>query len=320
MMREDAEPNVAATRYPLGFPRRIPMASKPLPLPVWDRKAGRLVEEFMDDAPSTYESRPRRSLNQWLESHPLYDWLLAAYQNSRFSAKNIAPFIRKHAIDMSEFETGPYRSYAEFFERRFRPGVRRFPSEPACMGAFAEARYMAWELADAAQQFPVKGYSLDAARILASAALAQSFTGGPVILARLSPMDYHHAHYFDDGRTVEHHRAGGRLWTVNWHALLNKPDILFRNERQIHILETANFGRVGFVEIGALSVGRIVQMHWVDDPYTRGQEKSVFRFGGSAIVVFGERGRWRPAADLLENTAKGIETLLRLGEPVASRE
>jgi hypothetical protein len=54
----------------------------------------------MDDSPSTYESKPRRSLNQWLESHPIYDWLLAAYQNSRLSAKNIAPFVRKHGIDM----------------------------------------------------------------------------------------------------------------------------------------------------------------------------------------------------------------------------
>jgi hypothetical protein len=30
--------------------------------------------EFMDDAPSTYESQPRRSLNPWLESHPLLAW------------------------------------------------------------------------------------------------------------------------------------------------------------------------------------------------------------------------------------------------------
>ena len=295
------------------------MASKPLPLPVWDRKAGRLVEEFMDDAPSTYESQPHRSLNQWLESHPLYDWLLAAYQNSRFSAKNIEPFIRKHRIDMSEFEPGPYRSYAEFFERCFRPGVRTFPTEPGSMGAFAEARYFGWERLEPWQQFPVKGHSLDAARILGDE-IARSFEGGPVILARLSPMDYHHVHYFDDGRTSEHHRAGGRLWTVNRHALLTKPDILFRNERQVNILETANFGRVGFVEIGALSVGRIVQAHPLDAPFTRSEEKSVFRFGGSAIAVFGETSRWRPAADILQNTAKGIETLLRLGEPIASRD
>jgi hypothetical protein len=44
------------------------------------------------------------------------------------------------------------------------------------------------------------------------------------------------------------------------------------------------------------------------------------RFGGSAIAVFGETSRWRPAADILQNTAKGIETLLRLVEPIASRD
>jgi phosphatidylserine decarboxylase len=81
---------------------------------------------------------------------------------------------------------------------------------------------------------------------------------------------------------------------VNWHALQNKPDILFRNERLIHILETKNLGQLAFVEIGALSVGRIVQMHRVEEPFIRGDEKSMFKFGGSAIVAFGEPGRWVP--------------------------
>jgi phosphatidylserine decarboxylase len=66
------------------------------------------------------------------------------------------------------------------------------------MGAFAEAGYMAWEQPDPAQQFPIKGHSLDAGRVLGSEALAQSFAGGPVVLARLSPTDYHHVHYFDE--------------------------------------------------------------------------------------------------------------------------
>jgi hypothetical protein len=75
------------------------MAARPLPLPLWDRKAGKLVDEFIDDAANTYESEPRRSLNPWLESHPLYDWILAAYQNSRLSRRKIAPLIRKHRIN-----------------------------------------------------------------------------------------------------------------------------------------------------------------------------------------------------------------------------
>jgi phosphatidylserine decarboxylase len=138
-----------------------------------------------------------------------------------------------------------------------------------------------------------------------------------VLLVRLAPVDYHHVHYPDQGRTLEHDRLGKRLWTVNWHALLNKPDILFSNERNITILATSNFGRLAFVEVGALSVGRIVQVHPLDTPFARGQEKSVFRFGGSAIVVFGEPGSWRPAGDVLAQTKQGVETFVRLGEPIA---
>jgi phosphatidylserine decarboxylase len=295
------------------------MAANPLPLPVWDRQAQKRVNEFMDDSQSTYESQPRRSFNQLLESHPLYDWMLAAYQHSRRSARKIAPFIGKHKIDMSEFEPVQYRSYAEFFERRFRAGVRSFPPDPGTMGAFAEAPYFAWQRVAADQRFPIKGASLDAAQILGGAELARSFAGGPILLARLAPVDYHHVHYCDDGQTLQHAWEGHRLWTVNWHALQNKPDILFRNERRINILQTKNFGRIGFVETGALSVGRILQVHPLDQPFHRGEEKSVFRFGGSAIVVFGEADAWRPAQDLLKNTRQGIETLVRLGNEIARR-
>jgi phosphatidylserine decarboxylase len=291
--------------------------SKPLPLPVWDRQRGKLVQEWMEDHKLTYESEPDHSIAQWIKSHPLYDRLYAAYENSRLSKREVEPFIRKYGIDMSEFEPVEYRSFAEFFDRRFRPGVRAFPTAPEEMGAFAEARYLAWERWDVPQQFPVKGHSLSAEQILGNAQRTRPFLDGPVLLVRLAPVDYHHVHYPDQGRTLEHDRLGKRLWTVNWHALLNKPDILFSNERNITILATSNFGRLAFVEVGALSVGRIVQVHPLDTPFARGQEKSVFRFGGSAIVVFGEPGSWRPAGDVLAQTKQGVETFVRLGEPIA---
>jgi phosphatidylserine decarboxylase len=290
--------------------------AKPLPLPVWDRQGGKLVSEWMGDHTPTYESEPQRSMTQWLKSQPLYDWLYAAYENTRLSARQIEPFVRKYHIDMNEFEPVAYRSFAEFFDRRFRPGVRKFPSAPGEMGAFAEARYLAWDRLQDGQHFPVKGNSLSAEQILGNAQRARPFIGGPVLLVRLAPVDYHHVHYPDHGRTLDHDRRGHRLWTVNWHALLNKPDILISNERNISILETRHFGRLAFVEVGALSVGRIVQVHPLDAPFQRGEEKSVFRFGGSAIVVFGEPGMWRPSDDLLEHTKEGVETLVRLGEPV----
>ena len=288
------------------------------PLPLWDREAQTLTQEFMPDSPATYDSHPRRSLTNWLQSHPAYDWLVAAYQDTRLSARKIEPFIKKHNIDMSEFEPGPYETYADFFERSFRPGARTFPVDAARMGAFAEARYFAWDKLLSGQEFPVKGHSLSAENLLGSVDRARPFEGGPVILARLSPVDYHHLHYPDDGITIENHRLGKRLWTINSNALRNQPDILFRNERKAQILETKNFGRLGFIEIGALSVGRIVQGHPLDRPFARGEQKSVFRFGGSAVVLFGEPGSWRPSADLLQKTSEGVETLVRLGDEIAS--
>jgi len=273
----------------------------------------------MDDHKPTYESQPRRSITQWIKSQPLFDWLVAAYQNTRWSARQIEPFIRKYQIDMSEFEPVKYRSYAEFFDRRFRPGVRQFPSAADQMGAFAEARYFAWDRLQANQRFPIKGHSLCPEQILGNAQRARPFIGGAVFLVRLAPVDYHHVHYCDDGNTLDHGRIGRRLWTVNRHALENKQDILFSNERNVNILQTPHFGRLGFVEVGALSVGRIDQTHPLELPFRRGQEKSVFRFGGSAIVVFGEPGAWRPSDDLLQRTREGVETLVRLGETVGVR-
>jgi phosphatidylserine decarboxylase len=271
----------------------------------------------MNDHPSTYESEPRRSLTQWLESEPLYDWLLAVYQNTGWSARQIEPFVRKHNIDMSEFKPVLYRSFAEFFDREFKPGVRPFASAPTDMPAFAEARYFGWEKVTAQQQFPIKGYSLNVEQVLGSAQRAAPFRNGPVLLARLSPMDYHHLHYPDDGSTLEDDRIGRSLWTVQWHALQHQPDIIIRNERQINILQTSNFGKLAFVEVGAMSVGRIVQVHPLDTRYQRGDEKSVFKFGGSAVVVFGEAGKWRPADDILQHTQENIETLVRLGDVIA---
>jgi len=68
-----------------------------------------------------------------------------------------------------------------------------------------------------------------------------------------------------------------------------------------------------------MSVGRIVEVHPREIPFHRGEEKSVFKFGGSAIVLFGEPRKWRPADDILQHTAQSIETLVRLGDTIGLR-
>jgi phosphatidylserine decarboxylase len=102
-------------------------------------------------------------------------------------------------------------------------------------------------------------------------------------------------------------------------ALQFKPDILITNERQVNILDTAHFGKIAYVEVGATMVGKIIQSHAMDQPFRRGDEKGYFLFGGSSVVVLGEPGAWMPDADLLQQTAQGRETLVRLGERIGAR-
>lgn len=291
------------------------------PIAVWNRYTDQIEEELLSDSPTTYETRPRRSPMQWITSQPLYDNLYAKMQHTHRSKKKIEPFVREHGVKMEEFapsDPQAYPAFGDFIIRPFRPGARSFTKVPGEMPAFAEARYMGWEKLDPEQRFPVKGHSLSAERILGGAERAGPFIGGPVLLVRLSLVDYHHMHYPDSGRTLEQDWLGKRNWTVSWQALQHKEDILFENERQVNVLETTNFGRLGFVELGALNVGRIVQVHPVETPFQRGDHKSMFRFGGSAIVVFGQAGAWRPNDDPLKHTEEGLETFVRLGDAVAT--
>ena len=64
-------------------------------------------------------------------------------------------------------------------------------------------------------------------------------------------------------------------------------------------------------------VGKIVQTHPREQSFERGEEKGYFLFGGSTVILYGERGAWEPEKDLVENTKAGREVLVELGQPVA---
>lgn len=221
---------------------------------------------------------------------------------------------------MAEFEPALFRSFDDFFTRRFRKGARTFPSDPADFGAIAEARYLAVEQTEPTTFLPIKGASLQVFSILGSLAETHSsrFVGGAALVARLAPVDYHRFHFPDRGRILARVREHGPLHSVNPRALQAKGDILFTNERDITVLETENFGLVAMVEVGALMVGTIEQT-FSGTRFERGQEKGMFHFGGSTVVILGQPGAWKPSPDLLERSRRGVESLVRLGEPIGRK-
>jgi phosphatidylserine decarboxylase len=290
----------------------------------WDRAAGREETEQVYGEGAVrwlYESRVGRVLADGPLTAPWFSSLYGALQSSALSRRKIRPFIEAFRIPMQEYVDPGFGSFNDFFIRRFRPGARPFAPDPAVLAAPAEARYLAWERVSANDAFPVKGVHLSAEALLGGGDRARPFAGGPLLLARLCPTDYHRFHFPDGGRVLEHYRLGGRLHSVNPVALRYRGEILSTNERQVTLLETDGFGRLAYVEVGALCVGRIVQSAPLvpGTRFARGDEKGYFLFGGSTVVVLGEPGKWKPDADLLEQTARRMETLVRLGSPVARR-
>lgn len=247
--------------------------------------------------------------------------LYGALQSSSISQRKIKPFIEDFHIDMEDylpqighsFDDGPgYDDFNHFFIRRFKDGKRRFPQEPTFLGAPSEARYFAYEKIDESEKIPVKGKFLTPRALINNIKWNDTFKDGPLLLARLCPVDYHRFHFPDKGVVLDEFTNHGELHSVNPIALKKRPDIFARNERQVTIIDTECFGKMAYIEIGATMVGKIVQ-NYEGPNFKRGQEKGYFLFGGSTVVIIGEKGKWLPDNDLLDYTKKGMETYLKLG-------
>ena len=80
-------------------------------------------------------------------------------------------------------------------------------------------------------------------------------------------------------------------------------------------MHTDNFGDVVQIEFGAMMVGKICNYHR-EYNFIKGEEKGMFKFGGSTIVQLFEKDRIRPDSDILRNTRDGFETVVHYGEKV----
>lgn len=254
--------------------------------------------------------------------------IYGAFQDMPASHRKVRPFIEKFNVQIDDYEGGTrpaldkrdsYRTFNEFFIRRFKEGKRPFVEDKNKMGAFAEARYVGYDSINDESTYPVKGKFLKAKDLIGDEDTAKIFEGGPLMIARLCPVDYHRYHYPDNGIVSKHYPIRGAYDSVNPFALRYKGEIFIQNERYVSILETENFGKLAYIEVGAICVGKIVQSHRWSEPFKKGDEKGYFLFGGSTVVLVGEKGLWKPSQDIISNTAKGVETYLHLGQEVATK-
>jgi phosphatidylserine decarboxylase len=123
---------------------------------------------------------------------------------------------------------------------------------------------------------------------------------------------YHRYCYIDDGKKGENVFIPGKLHTVRPIALRSVP-VFTENCREYTLMDTENFGTVAQIEVGAMLVGKIANLHG-SGHMTRGEEKGRFLYGGSTIVVLLQKDAVKLRDDLWEMTAKEEEVPVKMGE------
>ncbi len=265
-----------------------------------------------------YENPVGRASTELLVKRALLSRIYGWRMNRRFSAQQILPFISQYDLDVDEFAKSPfaYRSFNDFFFRALKEGARPVaaPGNDRVAVLPADGRHLAFQNVDGAEGFYAKGQRFDLGAFLGDTALARDYAGGSLLISRLCPVDYHRFHFPVAGTPGEPRLLNGWLYSVSPIALRRNLAYLWENKRMLTLVETAHFGRVAIVEIGATMVGSIRQTHVAGKPVAKGDEKGLFRFGGSCVVTIFAPGRIRFDADLVEQSSRQLETYARVGE------
>jgi phosphatidylserine decarboxylase len=289
-----------------------------------DRRSGDLREEVVlgeGFVRWVYESAIggvlRRSMLTRLHPSKAY----GRWQSSSLSKRAIPGVVKQLSIDMSEciVPDAGFTTFNDFFTRRLRPGARPVVADPRRLASPADGRTFAYVDVDGDTLIPAKGRNVSLRELLADDAEAKHFAGGTVIIVRLCPADYHRFHFPCAGIATPARTIAGPLESVSPIALARGHAILDTNKRDLAFIDSPVFGRVAYLEIGAMFVGSIVQTY-TPGPVAAGDEKGFFEFGGSTVILVLEAGRVKVDPDLVDNTRRGVEVLLRMGEGIATAE
>ncbi|KAI9188952.1 phosphatidylserine decarboxylase [Blastocladiella emersonii ATCC 22665] len=238
------------------------------------------------------------------------------------SVAEIPKFIKYHNLNRDEIldPLDSFKNFNEFFYRKLKPGARTLGSKfPEVAVSAADCRLMAFPTIDAARELWIKGRNFTLAGLLNSESLANRYAGGSLVIFRLAPQDYHRFHHPVDGVVGPTADVAGSYFTVNPMAIRSAVDVYLENKRTVTTIASDHFGTVAFVAIGAMMVGSIVHTTTEGQRVARMDEQGYFAFGGSTIIVLFEPGRIELDADLVANSSRKLETLVRVGMSIGHK-
>ena len=237
------------------------------------------------------------------------------YMNRKCSKGMIKKFVKKNNIDLSQYDMTNIKCYNDFFTRKIIDGARNINMESDKLISPCDSKLQAFKINEESI-FNIKDSYYKVEDLIQNKELAKEYINGYCLIFRLTVDDYHRYCYVDNGTKTKNTPIKGVLHTVNPIAL-ERYNFYKTNSREYCILETENFGKVIQVEVGALMVGKISNHHQ-EYTFTKGEEKGMFLFGGSTIVLL-VKENIKIDEDILFNTSNNDETVVRYGEAIGTK-
>ncbi len=235
-----------------------------------------------------------------------------AFLSLPLSKPLIKGFVRKNNIDLSKFYSDGFKCFNDCFSRKIKETERPIDITPSHLISPCDAYLTVYNI-NSKTVFPVKQAEYDIESFLNDKALAEEFKDGMCFVFRLCVNHYHRYCFIDSGKLIKRKYIEGKLHTVRPIALRNVP-VFCENCREISVLETNNFGKVIQAEVGAMLVGKI--KNYDIGTFSRGQEKGMFLFGGSTIVVLTKKDTVKADGKIMKNSSFGIETEVKYGQKI----
>ena len=262
-----------------------------------------------------YRTVPGRAVLQVL-IRPGVSKAAGAFLDTALSRHLVGPFVKATGLDLSEYPQRNYCSFNDFFTRTVKEGRRPVDPDPRALIAPCDGKLTVYPITSDGL-FDIKHSVYSVADLLRDGALAKEYEGGTCLIFRLTPDDFHRYCFMDDGSVLCSKTLPGVLHTVRPIAFRRYP-VFSENAREYAVLDTAHFGKVIQMEVGALFVGRIVNLPLT--AFARGQEKGKFEFGGSTVILLLKKDAAVIDEELLQNTRDGKESIVRLGQAIGHRE
>lgn len=229
--------------------------------------------------------------------------LYAFYMNSKLSKHKIKKFIKKNNIDMSIYQETNYSSFNDFFKRNIKKDSRKIEDG---LFSICDSKLSVYEI-DSNSSFKIKNSIYTIEELIKDKTKYKY-----ALIFRLCVDDYHHYIFPDDGVITKEYEIDGILHTVQPIAF-KKHKVFTENSRNITFLDCKNLGKVCYIEVGAMFIGKICNEK--KKTFKKGEEKGHFEFGGSTIILLLEKDV-KIDKKIIENTKKGIETIVKMGQKI----